>query len=1062
MTDKTHAVPPAQPASVFSFAARLLLFLLLGLSHLSCDGKKDPVGSGRAVGTIAVDLELPDGGRAARGAAKAHKSALTQGRFRVSGEGMVPIDTTVQAQDNRLIGRLDGIPVGQRTVELFLLDAQGTQLWQASTSVQVAANAQATATLVLERSGDQAPEGSIRLASSSAQVDSVFGVTAEVSDLHDADESLEVRWDFFYDGEFDESGEWLRTRAAENTYSVSGQVTVALQVRDRSGNVSTYTAAVEVVRAAAPVVFADAGLEAAVRQAAGRESGDIFSTDVESLTELVASERNITDLAGLERLVSLTILDLSANQVSDLTPLAGLDRLVVLDLSENQISDLGPLSGLERLIDLQLSVNRVADLSPLAGLAQLIDLDLSGNRISDLSPLAGLGRLAELDLDSNEISDVEPLLALERLETVDLQFNPPFKAEVYAEQIPALITKGVRVDFNALPLAAAGPDQEVEAGKTVQLDGGGSADPEGDELSYAWTQVSGPDVALSDASAARPTFDAQAAGTYVFSLVVSDGPAESAPDTVSVLVPNRAPLADAGADQGVEVGATVQLDGGGSSDPDGADLTYAWTQVVGASVALDDPTAARPSFVAAAAGTYTFTLVVNDGDLSSAVDAVTVTAAVGNLAPIADAGTDVQVQFGDAVQLDGSGSNDPEGTGLTFRWTAPDGISLSASTAARPSFDADVPVELAFVLRVNDGETDSAPDTVVITVSQNSLPVVSIVSPGTGSSFLQGDLIVLAGAASDAEDGALAGDALQWNSDIDGALGAGNEIRVATLSPGDHTVTLGAFDSQLDIGVASVSFTVTAVPRVSPDLTVSLPGGATMDMVLLGPGSFVMGSPDTEEGHFDNEAPPHGVELSREFYLGQFELTQGQWQSVMGTAPWEGQDFVQSDPNRPAVYISWDDLQDFIGRLNESEGEELYRLPTEAEWEFVARAGTAGRWSFGDDESQLADHAWYADNVLGLGLQVAQPVGTRLPNPWGLYDMHGNVFEWLQDWVGPYGSATLVDPSGPETPDFGDLRLIRGGAFGFGAGESRSANRGWAEQAEPQLEKMGISLPGNT
>ena len=233
------------------------------------------------------------------------------------------------------------------------------------------------------------------------------------------------------------------------------------------------------------------------------------------------------------------------------------------------------------------------------------------------------------------------------------------------------------------------------------------------------------------------------------------------------------------------------------------------------------------------------------------------------------------------------------------------------------------------------------------------------------------------------------------------------------------------------------------------EITVELPGGATMEMVWIEPGTFLMGTTEEQEqlmrdkGLWDdfseNEHPAHEVTLSQGFYLGKYEITQGQWESVMGTTPWSGHSYVQENPNHPAVYISWDDVQEFIQRLNEAAGEEVYRLPSEAEWEYACRSGTTTTWSFGDDESQLGDHAWYWDNAGDVGLEYAQAVGTKLPNLWGLHDMHGNVYEWCQDWYGPYTSDNQVDPTGPPGPD--RFRVDRGAFFYDPARYTRSASR---------------------
>ena len=220
----------------------------------------------------------------------------------------------------------------------------------------------------------------------------------------------------------------------------------------------------------------------------------------------------------------------------------------------------------------------------------------------------------------------------------------------------------------------------------------------------------------------------------------------------------------------------------------------------------------------------------------------------------------------------------------------------------------------------------------------------------------------------------------------------------------------------------------------------SLPGGGEMEFVWIEPGVFQMGSPESEEGRGSDEGPVHEVEISQGFWLGKYEVTQGEWEAVMGTEPWLGESWVQEHPSHPAVYISWNDVQRLVDKLNDAAGSAVYRLPTEAEWEYACRAGSTTRWSFGDDESQLTHYAWYADNAWDEGKQYAQPVGTKRPNPWGLYDMHGNAWEWVQDWYNSrYNSSPRVDPPGPTS---GSRRVFRGGYSHDGAQYLRSAQRG--------------------
>ena len=210
--------------------------------------------------------------------------------------------------------------------------------------------------------------------------------------------------------------------------------------------------------------------------------------------------------------------------------------------------------------------------------------------------------------------------------------------------------------------------------------------------------------------------------------------------------------------------------------------------------------------------------------------------------------------------------------------------------------------------------------------------------------------------------------------------------------------------------------------------------GASMEFVWIRPGSFKMGSPSSERGcddesrHCQDEGPVHKVEISQGFWLGKYEVTQGQWKAVMGRNPSE----FQGDDQRPVERVSWRDVHAFIGWLNDAAGDSLYRLPSEAEWEYACRAGSSGRWA----GRRLGDYAWYRKNS-GYGTQA---VGGKSPNRWGLHDMHGNVAEWVQDWYDEdyYASSSGVDPRGPTS---GSYRVLRGGHFISSAEYVRSALR---------------------
>ncbi|MFM7865341.1 MAG: formylglycine-generating enzyme family protein, partial [Planctomycetaceae bacterium] len=200
-----------------------------------------------------------------------------------------------------------------------------------------------------------------------------------------------------------------------------------------------------------------------------------------------------------------------------------------------------------------------------------------------------------------------------------------------------------------------------------------------------------------------------------------------------------------------------------------------------------------------------------------------------------------------------------------------------------------------------------------------------------------------------------------------------------------------------------------------------------MKLLLIPAGTFTMGSPEGEEGRQGNETQ-HQVTLTKPFSMGRTEVTQGQWKKVMGTEPWKSEDYVPEGDDYPAVYVSWGDAVEFCKKLITTDCK-VYRLPTEAEWEYACRGGTKTAFSFGDDEAELSKYAWWG-GIVGNGNakdeQYAHRVAQKLPNPFGLYDMHGNVLEWCSDWNGDYPSTPLTDPRGP---DSGSSRVARGGSW---------------------------------
>jgi formylglycine-generating enzyme required for sulfatase activity len=205
--------------------------------------------------------------------------------------------------------------------------------------------------------------------------------------------------------------------------------------------------------------------------------------------------------------------------------------------------------------------------------------------------------------------------------------------------------------------------------------------------------------------------------------------------------------------------------------------------------------------------------------------------------------------------------------------------------------------------------------------------------------------------------------------------------------------------------------------------------GVKLEMVYIPSGEFLMGS-----NEYSDEGPIHRVKLSP-YFIGKYPVTQAQWKAVMGNNPsrFQGDDL-------PVETVSWEDAKKFCETISAKTGK-TYRLPTEAEWEMACRAGSNGKYCFGDDEKLLGEYAWYGQN----SDDKTHPVGQKKPNAWGLFDMHGNVWEWCGDWYGGrYYSecekqGLVTDPQGPAT---GSYRVARGGGWNNYAVRCRSADRG--------------------
>jgi hypothetical protein len=482
----------------------------------------------------------------------------------------------------------------------------------------------------------------------------------------------------------------------------------------------------------------------------------------------------------------------------------------------------------------------------------------------NISPVASagddrtVGQGARITLDGTGSSDPDngpqpltyvwtqldgPAVALDSANTA----NPGFQAtaagvyrfrltvsdgEVSAEDTVQITVKDS--SENAAPVADAGADQTATLGGEVVLDGSASRDPDDapSPLTFAWSQISGPEAILSGTNVAIPRFTPQEAGNYVFQLTVSDGVASSV-DAVTVTVQaaaeNQPPVADAGSDRTVAQGVLVVLDGGASADPDDgpAALTFSWVQSGGPEVSLSDADTASPTFSADQAGTYTFELTVSDGAASSRDTVrISVESSADNQPPVADAGPDrtVALGLGGQVALDGSGSSDPDNgpAALVYAWTQIGGppVALNGADTAGPSFSATEAGDYAFRLTVSDGAA-SAEDTVLIHAESGNGDVPPNAVAGSDQTVNAGSEVTLDG-GSTTGSGPLSYSWSQTGGPIDVALSGRDSARatITPVKPGLYTFRLMAGNA---LGSSEDSVQVNVLP-VGPAIVLDVPG----------------------------------------------------------------------------------------------------------------------------------------------------------------------------------------------------------------------------------------------
>jgi len=633
---------------------------------------------------------------------------------------------------------------------------------------------------------------------------------------------------------------------------------------------------------------------------------------------------------------------------------------------------------------------------------------------------------------------------------------PTFTADVLGTYVVQLVVNDGDVDSapdsavisteNTAPVADAGPDQSVALGSLVRLDGSASNDADGQLITYEWALLSmpaGSTAVLSDPAAPDPNFTVDRAGDYIAQLTVSDGYVRSTPDTVVVSTINSVPVANAGPDQKVLPGSTVQLAGAASSDADEDPLTYSWaflSQPAGSDVPLSDVTSATPTFVPSVEGYYVAQLIVSDGKVQSAPDTVLITVEGINAPPVADAGPDQTIQLpATTVNLSGSATDDgrPLDSSLSYTWTQVSGPGATIADAASASTQVTLTEAGTYVFRlsVSDSDLTSDDEVTVVLLPENQAPVVS--AGASQSITLPVNSVTLSGSVTD--DGKPQGSVLSsmWTQ-LSGPAGvvfseASQPVTQATFpAVGTYVLELSATDGELS---GSAPTTVTVLPQpvnqapgvsagpdrglTLPNTTVSLNGSVTDDGLpngslaiqwsqVSGPSSVVFSDPD--------QAVTQATLDAAGTYTLRLSASDGQYTSssdvrVVVFSPNSGENhapFVDAGPNQFVVLPNTATLQGTVA------DDGLPNGTLQVVWEKISGPGTV-TFANASSASTTAAFGQAGTYVLRLSASDSQLIGSAdvtitVTDPQGRANSSGTDF-WLlfhQNFgLGPNTTLTL-------------------------------------------------------
>lgn len=610
---------------------------------------------------------------------------------------------------------------------------------------------------------------------------------------------------------------------------------------------------------------------------------------------------------------------------------------------------------------------------------------------------------------------------------------------------------------NLKPVANAGNDTTVQINGTIKLHGTGS-DPDGNIVEYAWKLGSNVDWVVTSTSdtSIKATPPPR---TEDFYFRAKDNNLEYTYDTVQITIKGLPPNADAGDDKEVKVNEKIELYGA-ASDDDGNIIEYAW-KFGSAAAWVVTSTGDTSVHALPPARVDTFYFRVKDNDSLVTYDSLQITIKT-IIPPVANAGNDTSVLIEESINLHGVGT-DEDGFISEYAWKLGSDLDWIVTSTGDTSIIASAPArEDTFYFRVKDNDGAYGYDSLQITIT-NTVPIPPVANAGNDTTVKINETINLHGTGTDA-DGYITEYAWQignsgWiitaGGDTSFAAPSSEQMLVCILRVKDN-------DNEVDFDSVNISVQDTGYEPWIPTGPLEYYKG--MVKVKAKEFGFQMGS-DSGKAH---ERPVHTVSFTYDFWIDTVEVAQGKYQSVMSTAysgftkpSWSQQNGLGS--TYPVYNVNWFDAVLFCNALSKNDGLDTvysfssitgtpgndcvlggisidltkigYRLATEAEWEYSCRGGTATEFFWGAGNVDV--YAWSSSNS-----SSSQPVGTKTPNAYGIYDMSGNLWEWCHDWyANSYNAGLHIDPLGPSS---GSERVMHGGGWYYGHGELRSANRNYA------------------